>query len=151
MPDIAAELAQLRRLSRPKLLEKWRGLYGRPAPHIRRELLIPFLAYKIQENAFGGLKPSVRAELRRIARMMETTPNIGEASLAPRAKPGTRLVRHWRGQAHEVLVTESGFEYGGTSYASLSPIARRITGTSWSGPVFFGLRKPTSEQGHAGE
>ena len=151
MPNIAAELAQLRRLSRPQLLEKWRELYGRPAPHLRRELLIPFLAYKIQENAFGGLRPSVRTELRRVARALETTPNIRNRNVTPRAKAGTRLVRHWRGQEHEVLVTESAFEYGGISYTSLSPIARQITGTSWSGPAFFGLRKPTSEQGHAGE
>jgi len=141
MADIAAELAKLRRFSRGELLEKWRDLYGCEAPHIRRELMIPFLAYKIQEDALGGLKASTRAELHRIARAMEARPEGANLNLGTRPRPGTRIVRHWQGQAHEVLVTEAGFDYRGTNYTSLSPIARRITGTQWSGPAFFGLRK----------
>ena len=72
--------------------------------------MIPFLAYKIQENAYGGLKPSTRAELRRIGRALETGSGSLTPDMRPRTKPGTRMVRHWRGKPHEVVVTESGFE-----------------------------------------
>jgi hypothetical protein len=140
--DIRAEIARLCTSSRKQLLQKWDELYGgAPAPSIRRELMIPFLAYKIQENAHGGLKPSTRAELRRIGRVLETGSGALTPNLRPRAKPGTRMVRHWRGKAYEVLVTESGFDYCGKNYGSLSQIAREITGTQWSGPAFFELKK----------
>ena len=101
--------------------------------------MIPFLAYKIQERAHGGLGPRTRAELRRIARGLERPPGSAEPRTQRRIKPGTRLVRQWRGETHEVAVGESGFEYRGTDYRSLSEIARKITGTRWSGPAFFGL------------
>jgi hypothetical protein len=61
------------------------------------------------------------------------------------------MVRHWRGKPHEVLVTDSGFEYCGRSYSSLSQIAREITGTQWSGPAFFGLKKARSMRGQSDE
>jgi hypothetical protein len=67
---------------------------------------------------------------------------------APRKiKPGTCLLRHWRGEGHEVRVTASGYEYKGASFPSLSHIARQITGTRWSGPAFFGLRSGKLIQG----
>ena len=56
-----------------------------------------------------------------------------------RIKPGTRLAREWHGQMHHVLITDAGYSYNDKSYSSLSAIARRITGASWSGPRFFGL------------
>jgi len=150
--DIRAEIAELRTFSRKQLLQRWHELFGGArAPSIRRELMIPFLAYKIQENAYGGLKPSTRAELRRIGRALETGSGSLTPDMRPRTKPGTRMVRHWRGKPHEVVVTESGFEYCGRSYGSLSQIAREITGTQWSGPAFFGLRKATIVRGSSGE
>ena len=60
---------------------------------------------------------------------------------ATRLKPGTRLVREWRGEIHQVTVLDDGLEYRGSHYDSLSEIARSITGTRWSGPLFFGLRR----------
>lgn len=151
MVDIPAGIARLRTLPREQLLQKWQELYGGVSPpNIRRELMIPFLAYKIQENAYGGLKPSTRAELRRIGRALETGAGFLTPNLTPRTRPGTRMVRHWRGKPYEVLVTEAGFEYGGRSYDSLSQIAREITGTRWSGPAFFGLKKAKVERGHSG-
>jgi hypothetical protein len=150
--DIQAEIAQLSTYSREQLLRKWHELYrSARAPSIRRELMIPFLAYKIQENAYGGLKRSTRAELRRINRALESGSGSVTPDLRPRTKPGTRIVRHWRGKPHEVVVTESGFEYCGKSYGSLSQIAREITGTQWSGPAFFGLKKARIARGHSGE
>jgi hypothetical protein len=150
--DIRAKIAELRTFSRKQLLQKWRELFGGTrAPSLRRELMIPFLAYKIQEIAYGGLKPSTRAELRRIGRALETGSGSLTSVMRPRTKPGTRMVRHWRGKPHEVVITESGFEYCGRSYGSLSQIAREITGTQWSGPAFFGLKKAKSERGRSDE
>jgi hypothetical protein len=110
--------------------------------------MIPFLGYRIQENAYGGLKPSTLSQLRRISRSLEGSKSSTEPILRPKAKVGTRMVRQWRGESHEVVVTQSGYEYRRVIYKSLSEIARKITGTRWSGPAFFGLNKTHSIQGH---
>jgi hypothetical protein len=139
--DVDRRVDSLSSLSRQELRALWREFYGREAPSgLRRELLIPFLAFRIQERAFGGLKPSTRAELRRITAALEQGKEPSK-SVEATTKSGTRFVRVWRGNQHEVLKTESGFEYCGASHRSLSEIARKITGTRWSGPAFFGLRK----------
>lgn len=138
--NVAAEIERLPMLSRQQLLDLWQQQFGRAAPSgVRKTLLIPFLAYRLQEKTYGGLKSSTRAELRRIARANEKGSETTGASPRSRIKPGTRIVRQWKGKSIEVAVTESGFEYGGTNYRSLSQIARKITGTQWSGPAFFGL------------
>ena len=150
--QIPNQIAKLRVLSRSKLLDLWLKLYKKAAPlGIRREIMVPFLAYKIQENAYGSLKPAALAELHRVARAIEKNGASGEPLARPRIKTGTRLFRQWRGQTHEVFVTESGFEYRGIGYRSLSEIARKITGTRWSGPAFFGLKKINSVPGRHDE
>ena len=93
----------------------------------------------MQEQAYGGLSPAPRKRLSDLARKFEANPNA-ELSGAPRIKPGTRLIRDWRGQSHRVTVLDNGYEYAGKRYSSLSKVARLITGTRWSGPLFFGLR-----------
>lgn len=113
--------------------------------------MVPFLAYKIQENAYGGLKPSTLSELRRIARSLEKEATGSKTTISPKIKSGTTIFHQWRGQSHEVLVTESGYEYKGTSFKSLSQIACKITGTRWSGPLFFGFKKARSIAGVSGE
>jgi hypothetical protein len=146
--QIPDQIARLRVLSRSALLVLWQELYNKAAPPgIRREILVPFLAYKIQENAYGGLKPTALAELRRIARALDRNRTSNEPLGRPRIKTGTRLFRQWRGHTHEVFVTESGYEYQRVNYRSLSEIARRITDTRWSGPAFFGLKKASSDLG----
>ena len=146
--NISGQIAKLPTLSRQQLLDMWQKLYRRAAPNgIRREQMVPFLAYRMQENAYGGLKPSTRSELRRIARSLEQTTASTELILRPRIKPGTRILRQWRGETHEVVVTRSGYEYRRASYRSLSEIARQITGTRWSGPAFFGLNRTSSVRG----
>jgi hypothetical protein len=145
--SISNQISRLRTLPRLELLDLWRTLYGRAAPRaIRREILVPFLAYKIQENVYGGLKPATRAELRRMARALERYPSSKQL-IRPRIKPGTRLFRQWRGQTHEVFVTDSGYEYRGAGYRSLSEIARKVTGVHWSGPAFFRLKNANSVPG----
>ena len=103
--------------------------------------MVPFLAYKIQENAYGGLKPSTRSQLRCIARELEKSTASPEFKVQRKLKAGTRILREWHGQTHEVIVTESGYEYGGGGYRSLSEVARKITGARWSGPAFFRLNR----------
>ena len=146
-PDIRSQIAQLRSLSRQDLLSMWQSLYHRAAPEgLRRELIVLCLAYKIQETACGGLKPSTRSELRRIARHLAKDASGIKATIHSKIKSGTTIVRQWRGQIYEVLVTESGYEFKGASFKSLSQIARTITGTRWSGPLFFGLKKGNSDR-----
>jgi Protein of unknown function (DUF2924) len=137
--SIAGQIIELQKSSRQALLDAWLRLFGKPAPKgLRRELLIPFLAYRLQENVYGGLKPSTLSALRQIARDLLKSNN---STITRLPKTGTRVIREWRGQVHEVFVTDSGYEYRGAKYRSLSEIARKITGTRWSGPAFFGMKK----------
>jgi hypothetical protein len=136
--SISGDIAKLQTLSRAQLLRRWCELYGKPATRgMRRELMVPFLAYKLQERAYGGLKSKVRAELRRLMKPLGKNSGRDAAHL----KTGTRLLRQWREEMHEVVATSGGYQYRGVCYKSLSRIARQITGTRWSGPVFFGLNK----------
>lgn len=146
------EIAKLPTLTREQLRAKWRAVLKQPAPtHLRKQLLAPLLAYKLQERAYGGLKPHVKRRLRELAVRFAADPKPDPAKLANpvRVKPGTRLIREWQGESHHVTVAESGFEYRGRAYASLSEIARNITGTRWSGPLFFGLRRSEKPRSRA--
>lgn len=150
MIDVSKKLADLPRMAKVDLLELWKESFGKaPAKGMRRDLLVRFLAYRIQEQAYGGLKPETHKRLAELARKFEANPNA-MLSEAPQIKPGTRLIRDWRGQSHSVTVLEKGFEHGGKRYASLSQIARMITGTRWSGPLFFGIKKAKTK-GHDDE
>jgi hypothetical protein len=133
-------LSRLLTLDIGELRQQWRGLYKTQAPrHFSRELLVRAVAYRIQELARGGLRPEPQRQLRRIAQQFKET---GETAIRARAelKPGTRLMREWQGRTYEVLALDDGFSWQGTRYRSLSAIARQITGTAWSGPLFFGLK-----------
>jgi hypothetical protein len=138
------EMAGLIALSKAELLAKWRERLKQPPPsHLNKPILVPLLAYRLQEQAFGGLKPAYKRRLRELAEGFERNPNRAAktVSSSARIKPGTRLIRQWDGQTHQVTVAEDGFEYKGERYKSLSEIARLITGTRWSGPLFFGLKQ----------
>jgi hypothetical protein len=149
--ELRNRLTLLPRMSKAQLLDLWQELYGKtPPPKIRRELMVPFLAYRMQERQYGGLKTSTRSELRHIARHLDRKPS-GALRVRTRIKPGTRLCRQWRGKMHEIFVTESGYEYLGVGYRSLSKMARKITGTQWSGPAFFGLKKLNDLPGNPDE
>ncbi len=138
---LARRLAELESASTAELRDRWERAYRHPAPkRASRDLLLRALAYHIQERAEGGLS---KAALRRLAHLADPKGNAGRPPrpAPPRLRPGTRLIREWRGAVHQVTVGEDGFDYRGARYASLSRIAREITGTRWSGPLFFGLRK----------
>ena len=144
---ITDQIAELFRQSRNQLLGQWQELYGKiPPSGIRREVMIPFLAYRIQENAQGGLSASARAQIKSVARDLECARKSPNRATRLRIKTGTRILRRWGSEMHEVSVTETGYEYRGHGYRSLSEIARLITGTRWSGPAFFGLKKPPSKR-----
>ena len=123
-----------------ELRREWRRLYRSEPPRISRDLLIRGIGYRLQEIKHGGLGKSTRRKLKTLAKMFRT-----EGRVAPdpglSLKPGARLVREWHGRTHTVTVTEDGFEYGGTTYPSLTQIAKKITGAHWSGPRFFGLMR----------
>ncbi len=151
--DPAEQLASLSRLRKGGLRALWQEVFGQPLPaRVRRGLLLRALAYRIQERVQGALSRATRSHLRRLG---ETAGNGATPSLldTPRIKLGTRLIRQWQGETHEVTVIDTGFAYRGKHYLSLSEIARLITGTRWSGPTFFGLktsRGRSEERHHAG-
>jgi hypothetical protein len=138
---LARPLAELERASPAELRARWERAYKHPAPkRASRDLLLRALAYHIQERVEGGLS---KAALQRLDHLANPKDNGGQPPrpALPRLRPGTRLIREWGGAVHQVTVSEDGFDYRGARYASLSRIAREITGTRWSGPLFFGLRK----------
>lgn len=141
---MAAELARLKGLTVFELRQEWRRLEPMPPPmRLSRDLLVRGIVYKLQERALGGLSKSTLQRLARVARR----PSAGEARGAASTtliKPGTRLVREWRGVTHSVLVLSDGVEWRGRQYKSLSVVAREITGARWSGPRFFGLTRRTA-------
>jgi hypothetical protein len=139
--DITRDIAELPALNKAQLLPIWRRNFDDdPPPKLRKELMVPILAYRMQEKEFGGLSHRARARLREIAQSPGSGKRAGPDAVS-RIRPGTRLIRRWGGEVHEVSATDVGFDYRGQQYASLSRIAREITGTRWSGPLFFGTRK----------
>ena len=151
MPDsLQQRLASLPDLSKPVLCSLWLQLFkNEPPPKARRELMLRVIAYRLQELEFGGLSEAQCRGLRQLASTLTVNPNAA-VSTRPLIKPGTRLLRQWKDQVHVVEVAREGYQYKGTSYESLSEIARLITGTRWSGPLFFGLKsKPHTDSKEA--
>ena len=149
--NIAVELARLGELTIFELRREWRRLHRMPPPmRLSRELLIRGMTYKLQEKALGGLSKSIIRNLESI----NLKPIGGDArkTTSPISlKPGTRLIREWRGATHTVLVHADGVEWNGRRYRSLTIIAREITGARWSGPRFFGLRKRAGRSAESAE
>jgi Protein of unknown function (DUF2924) len=141
---IEGEIARLRSLGLEDLRREWRRMYDSDAPRVSRDLLILGLGYRLQEIEHGGLGKATRRKLQTMAKALRNTGRVGPMpSLS--LKPGARLIREWHRRTHIVTVTENGFKFAGTSYASLSKIAKKITGTHWSGPRFFGLTAAGTE------
>jgi hypothetical protein len=145
---ISVRLAALKSSSIAELKQQWQALYhSEPPPRISRELLTRAVAYCIQEQVYGGLKPSIRKLLIRLAndarsgRPLKPEPS----SVAP---VGTVFMREWHGVTHEVRVLDRGVLYKRKRYRSLSEVARLITGAHWNGPQFFGLRSKRQEASH---
>jgi hypothetical protein len=140
-------LARLPMLGLDELRREWRRINKADAcPQLSRDLLVRAVAYRLQELASGGLRPEPQRQLRQIAMELKQT-GAARTRLRPQLASGTRLIREWRGRHYEVVVLDGGFCWQGTHYRSLSAVARTITGTAWSGPLFFGL-KPNRSASH---
>jgi hypothetical protein len=146
--ELAMEIASLAKADIQDLRERWKTLYGRaPSGQLGRSFLIRAIAYRLQVQAFGGLKPSTRRLLSRAAEDGATGSSLPKPQMR-RAESGTILIREWQGSAHRVTVLDQGVAFNGKRYRSLSEVARAITGSRWSGPRFFGLRSPAMENDH---
>ena len=141
---VLAQLAALKTAPIRALKQKWRDLFDKEPPAYNRRFLESRLAYRIQELAYGGLKPETIERLNALADELEGNVSIRRRQSQTRPVAGTRLVREWKGAEHCVTVRLDDFEYQGRPYQSLSAIARRITGTRWNGLVFFGLKNQRS-------
>ena len=132
--NVADSLAELAALDRPQLIERWAAVFNHPAPRRSQvAMLRAALAWRIQMEGMAGAR---RAD--RLVRGLRRSTAGGAPAVT--LSPGTRLLREWQGQTHHVTVLASGFEYSGRTWRSLTAISREITGTAWSGPLFFGLR-----------
>ena len=133
MAPIDQELAALATLSSAQLRARWQAVTGAVVPKISPSLLRLALGYELQARALGGLSRGAQQKLTQLsAAKTRTSP----------AQPGMRLVREWNGVAHVVMIGDDKvIRWDGREWRSLSEVARAITGTRWSGPAFFGLKK----------
>jgi hypothetical protein len=131
--SLEQSLTGIPRLTRPALCGEYRRLYQLDPPlNLSRRLLELAVAYRLQEKAFGGLKPAIRKELFN-----------GQASAGKKLSSGSVLVREWHGVHHTVVVNGLHVEYQGQRFRSLSAVARLITGSHRSGTAFFGIKELT--------
>jgi Protein of unknown function (DUF2924) len=140
--DILRRLAALKGASTPDLKQQWRELFGKEPPTFSRSWLESRLAYRIQELAYGGLRPETVARLEALGEQLDGG-NVVVRRTRVDDKPigGTRLIREYQGVEQTVTVLNDGYEWQGRPYGSLSAIARAITGTRWNGWTFFGIRR----------
>ena len=144
---VLARLAALKTTPTPKLKEQWRQLFEGEPPAFNRRYLESRLAYRIQELAYGGLKPDTVRRLEKLGEELDGgRVDVRKRPANDRPISGTRLIRDYQGVEHCVTVRDNDFEYQGRPYKSLSAIARAITGTQWNGVVFFGLRSSGRKQ-----
>jgi hypothetical protein len=138
---IPARLIALKAASTPDLKNQWRELFDTEPPAFNRRFLESRLAYRIQELAYGGLKPQTIERLEALGEQLAGGNMVVRRNRADdRPIIGTRLIREWQGVEHTVTVLADGYELQGRPYKSLSSVARAITGTRWNGWVFFGLK-----------
>jgi hypothetical protein len=138
---VLARVAALKTARTIDLKQQWRELFGTEPPPYNRRFLESRLAYRIQELAYGGLKPETLERLEALAEDLDGgDPARRRRPAKDRPIAGTRLIREWQGVEHCVTVRDEDFEYQGRPYKSLSAVARAITGTRWNGLIFFGLK-----------
>ena len=145
-PAVEAELDRLPTAPIADLRNRYRELFRTEPPKaFGPDLLRRSIAHRIQEKAYGGLPASTRRLLDQLVKAAMAKPN-GRLELRRRIKPGSELVRTWKGKSYRVMVMADGFAHDGKTFASLSEIASEITGTRWNGPRFFGLRSSSNRE-----
>lgn len=138
---VLAQIAALKTMPAPQLKKQWRELFDTEPPPYNRRFLEHRLAYRIQELAYGGLKPETVKRLEALGDQLDGGRiDVRKRKADERPIIGTRLIREFQGVEHCVTVRDSDYEYQGRPYKSLSAIARAITGTRWNGWAFFGLK-----------
>jgi Protein of unknown function (DUF2924) len=146
-PAVEAELDRLPTVAIAELRKRYHEVFRTEPPKaFGPDLLRRSIAHRIQEKAYGGLPASTRRLLDQLVKAAKAKPN-GRLELPRRIKPGSELVRTWKGKSYRVMVMADGFAHDGKTFASLSEIAFEITGTRWNGPRFFGLRSPGNREG----
>lgn len=146
-PSVLAKIASLPDLSMSDIKALWKSLFGDATPTHNRQFLERRIAYRLQEIEFRKVdRNTLDRNKRRIQALLESGTNK-RLDRDIRLMPGTVLTREYRGTEHRVMVTANGqYEFEGRIYPSLSRIAKEVTGTAWSGPVFFGLKSSASTQ-----
>lgn len=140
-PAVLARLSALKTTPTPKLKEQWQQLFDNEPPPFNRRYLESRLAYRIQELAYGGLRPETIRRLEKLGQELDGgRVYVRKRPANDRPISGTRLIREYQGIEHCVTVRDDDFEYQGRPYKSLSAIARAIAGTQWNGLAFFGLK-----------
>jgi Protein of unknown function (DUF2924) len=148
---VEAELDRLPTTPIAQLRARYHELFRADPPKaFGPDLLRRSIAQRIQEKAYGGLSRDTQRLLDQLVKAAAAKPN-GRIELPRRIKPGSELVRTWKGEIHRVTVLADGFVYDGKAFSSLSEIASDITGTKWNGPRFFGLRPPAREEAAHGK
>lgn len=144
-PSVAAQIARLPELPMPEIKALWLRLFGGDTPTHNRQFLERRIAYRLQEMEFRKVDAGLlERNKRRIASLIETG-KVKKRDRDYRPAAGTVLTREYQGVEHRVIVTQDGqYDFQGRMYPSLSMIAREITGTRWSGPLFFGLKAPAT-------
>ncbi|MER9005660.1 DUF2924 domain-containing protein [Mesorhizobium sp. M0006] len=137
---VIGRLAAIKTMDIVALKGMWRDLFAAEPPPYNRKFLESRLAYRIQELAYGGLKPETLKRLAALAEDLEPRSGGRGTRSGNRPVAGTKLMREWQGVEHCATVLADSYEYDGRPYKSLSAIARAITGTRWNGWLFFGLR-----------
>lgn len=146
MARIDDALRWLAALSPAELRAEWQAVTSETAPDLPPSLVRRALAHRLQEKAYGGMPAAVQ----RVLDLLSKDPQMKPPEPEFRLKPGTRLLREWKGKLHSVQVMDDGLLFQERRYRSLSHIAREITGAQWSGPRFFGLKKPVNPPQRAG-
>ena len=143
-------IEQLQQLSREELIKKWKKLFKTNSPqHARKEFLIKHIVWELQAKKQGGYSAHTQKQLDKLADKLAAKQEVNENDIKETTKQistleikaGTKLIREYKGEKHEVIALEKGFEYKNRQYKSLSGIAREITGTQWNGKLFFGVKK----------
>jgi hypothetical protein len=125
----------------------WRELFGSDNPTPNRQFMERRIAYKLQEIEFRKVDPNLLERNKRHIKALVETGKARKLDRDIRLMPGTVLTREYQGIEHRVTVAQDGqYEFEGRRYPSLSMIAREITGTRWSGPLFFGVKAPAKQK-----
>jgi hypothetical protein len=138
--SLEAEIVCLNDLGLAELRRVWKERLGTPPAIASTDLTRRWLSWELQAQAKGGFDATTRRRLRQLRNAFRATP---PSAVLPDTglRPGSMLAREWNGVTHRVMVLEEGFVWNGQKHDSLTDIAFRITGTRWSGPRFFGLRR----------